>query len=243
MVANVKALKFISHYRDPGKAITKAKEHIKYMTAPREHHRNTPILFDEKRDFVPRREFFERLEAQPKYGVVIHKWVITLSEQERDELKIDLKQLARDTMARMEIKLNQRLDWVAVIHDDERHPHVHIAIRGWDMEGNRVYFGRPEIQEARKIADQEKARQAEINLGPEKAHQVMERLKQEAERRRQEKQQEPTLDFKGSFAKVLFESFQKMVRQSEIEAEQAKEAARRAAERRARMERERGRGR
>ena len=241
MVANVKALKFISHYRDPGKAITKAKEHIKYMTAPREHHRNTPILFDEKRDYVPRREFFERLEAQPKYGVVIHKWVITLSEQERDELKIDLKQLARNTMARMEIKLNQRLDWVAVIHDDERHPHVHIAIRGWDMEGNRVYFGRPEIQEARKIADQEKARQAEINLGPEKARQVMERLKQEAERRR-EKQQGLALD-KGSFAKVLFESFQRMVRQSEIEAEQAKEVARQAEERKARRERERGRGR
>lgn len=178
MAANVKVLAYIGHQKGH---ITKAKEHVKYMVAPREHHRNNPHLFDENRDYVNRREFFDRLEQQkpsPRHAFM-HKMVITLSEEEQGRLKTDLRELARDTMARFEGKSGHRIDWVAAIHDDKGHPHVHIAFRGRDKDGKPIFIGKEQIRQLRQMADQEKVRQAERTLGPHKAHEILGKMRLE----------------------------------------------------------------
>jgi hypothetical protein len=155
MAANFKFLRFIS-YKNM-KAISKSKEAIKYIEAPRKHHRNVPELFNEAQNHVKRTDFYKEIEEQPQYGVCIHKWKISLSEQERDELKIDMREWTRDFMARVEKEYGKRLSWCAAVHDDERHPHVHIIIRGY---GKRVGFYKRDRNKLEKIADEEKRLQA-----------------------------------------------------------------------------------
>jgi type IV secretory pathway VirD2 relaxase len=47
---------------------------------------------------------------------------------------LNLQQHTRELMKRMERDLRTRLEWIAAIHHNTDHPHVHIAIRG--MDGN-----------------------------------------------------------------------------------------------------------
>lgn len=138
-----------------------------------------------KPDRVDRREFFKRIEQQPRHGIVMHKWVISLSEDERDRLQIDMKQLARDFMNRLQMRYNIKLDWVAAIHDDKGHPHVHIAVRGW-ADGNKRQFAvyPTHIKEMRKILEEEKIRQAERKLGKEQARDILKEMEQEQEQQR-----------------------------------------------------------
>ena len=44
--------------------------------------------------------------------------------------RLDLKGLARELAAQMEIDLSKKLEWCAVAHFNTEHPHVHIALRG-----------------------------------------------------------------------------------------------------------------
>ena len=44
--------------------------------------------------------------------------------------RLDLDQLTRDLMTRMEKDLGTKLEWVAVTHFNTEHPHVHVALRG-----------------------------------------------------------------------------------------------------------------
>ncbi|MEH7455620.1 relaxase, partial [Gottfriedia acidiceleris] len=117
MVATVKVLRYIKYNGTP-KPIHSAKEHIKYIEADREKHRTKPVLFNGKEDKVDRKEFFKLLEEQPKNCVVIHKMVLTMSEDEQKRLKIDMKELARDTMASFETKIGKSLRWCGAYHDD-----------------------------------------------------------------------------------------------------------------------------
>lgn len=44
--------------------------------------------------------------------------------------RLDLPQLARDFMERTEARVGASLEWVAVVHNNTEHPHIHIALRG-----------------------------------------------------------------------------------------------------------------
>lgn len=167
MVAHVKSLGFASHNKG-GKPITHIKEHIKYMEADREHHRNDPDLFNQDQDSIDRRDFFHKLNEQPKRGVVGHKLVFSLSEEERQNYNTDLKELVRDTMNRFEGKHNIQLDWVAAVHDDEGHPHAHVVIRGYNEDGKQVGMYPKHIKDFQQFADQEKERQFERQPEPER---------------------------------------------------------------------------
>src|SRR4051812_16051915 len=190
MAVFVKPLGFLSHAKP--KAIHKAKEHIKYMEANREKHRNNPDLFNGKEDKINRKEFFERIEEQPRNirDITIHKFVLTMSQDEKDRLNIDLRELARDTIEAFETKTGQRLDWLGAIHDDEGHPHVHIAIRGRDLDGNKVEIYKLQISQLKEVAEKEKLRQAERNIGKEQTRDIMKELDKEHEQKRPYQEQE-----------------------------------------------------
>jgi type IV secretory pathway VirD2 relaxase len=50
--------------------------------------------------------------------------------------RVDLEQLTRELIQRMEGDLGTRLEWVAVRHFNTEHPHVHVALRGRRDDGS-----------------------------------------------------------------------------------------------------------
>ena len=52
--------------------------------------------------------------------------------------RLDLQQHARDLMAVVEEDLETRLEWVAVEHDHNDHPHLHVAVRGRRDDGSAL---------------------------------------------------------------------------------------------------------
>jgi type IV secretory pathway VirD2 relaxase len=55
-------------------------------------------------------------------------WKVIISPEFGE--RIDLDQLTRQLMSRMEKDLGTKLEWVAVVHRNTEHPHVHLALRG-----------------------------------------------------------------------------------------------------------------
>jgi type IV secretory pathway VirD2 relaxase len=133
------------------------------------------------------------------------------------------------------------MDWVAAVHDDPGHPHCHVAIRGRDMDGRQIYIGKKHVREFRRIVDEQKRLQAEHNLGPKKARDVMRELDQKAERiksqpskARDDQQNErgksqPQRGFAGGLSKSLLDFFQQIARKGEREQELARQRVARAA--------------
>jgi type IV secretory pathway VirD2 relaxase len=153
-------------YRTVGKSkpMRAINTHLKYIEQQKEKHRNKVQLFSQDKDRVERREFYDRIKDQKPHGVVAHKLVISLSEDERNRTGVDLKELVRDTMAQYEAKCKQQLDWIAAIHDDEGHPHCHIVIRGRDLDGKSVFIDTRRMRQMEKIADRVKERFRERKL-------------------------------------------------------------------------------
>jgi type IV secretory pathway VirD2 relaxase len=59
---------------------------------------------------------------------------------------VDLQQLTRDLMTRMERYLATRLEWVAVSHFNTEHPHTHVALRGRRTDGSVLTLGREYVK-------------------------------------------------------------------------------------------------
>jgi len=59
---------------------------------------------------------------------------------------MDLEKHTRDLMRRIEQSLLTKLEWVAVVHHNTEHPHVHIALRGLDDRGAALRLPRAFIQ-------------------------------------------------------------------------------------------------
>ena len=60
--------------------------------------------------------------------------------------RVNLQQLTRDLMARMERDMATRLEWLAVSHFNTGHPHVHIALRGRRGDGSALTLGRDYVK-------------------------------------------------------------------------------------------------
>lgn len=60
--------------------------------------------------------------------------------------RVDLKNLARHLVRRMESDLGTSLEWVAVSHYNTEHPHIHIALRGVDGDGKPFKLDRDYIK-------------------------------------------------------------------------------------------------
>jgi type IV secretory pathway VirD2 relaxase len=60
--------------------------------------------------------------------------------------RLNLHQYARELMHRMEHDLGVQLEWVAAVHHNTEHPHVHIALRGVDRKRVPVRLPREYIR-------------------------------------------------------------------------------------------------
>ena len=60
--------------------------------------------------------------------------------------RLNLHQYARELMHRVEHDLGTQLEWVAAVHHNTEHPHVHIALRGVDKKGTPLRLPREYIR-------------------------------------------------------------------------------------------------
>lgn len=206
MSVMIKALGYYSHKGGKAaKGLAKVKSHLKYL----EHgkiHRNEPIGFDREKDEVSRREFLDRLETQPERGVIAHKLVLSLSQDERDRLGLDMRDLVRETMSRFEAKLGRELHWVGYEHDDPGHPHVHVVVAGYDREGKQVGIHKQDLAQLREVADREKDRLGDLNRATGLTR--SERAEVRAEppvKEPQEPDREPSFSLLGALQKLIRE--------------------------------------
>lgn len=160
------------------------KRHIRYIETEKEHHRNTPVLFNDQADFVQRREVYRKLNELPKQGVVGHKLVFTMSENEWREGRIDLRELVRESMRSYEMQKKVKLDWVAAIHHDEGHPHCHVVVLGRDDRGRQVGFYKKDIAKIQEITEFHRERIAERNQTREMEREIDRDLIKELEQER-----------------------------------------------------------
>ena len=72
-------------------------------------------------------------------------WKVIFSPEFGD--RVDLERLTRDVLKRMEQDTCSQLEWVAVVHHNTEHPHVHVALRGRKGWTVRLRF-RPRVHKA-----------------------------------------------------------------------------------------------
>src|SRR5580692_9398265 len=72
-------------------------------------------------------------------------WKLIVSPEFGD--RADLKQLTRDLLSRMERDLGTPLHWVAAVHYNTEHPHVHVALRGIRSERRSLDLRRDYIRQ------------------------------------------------------------------------------------------------
>jgi len=71
-------------------------------------------------------------------------WKLIISPEFGERL--DLQRLTRDVMRRMASDLHTSLEWVAVAHFNTEHPHVHVALRGVDANGEAFKLDRDYVR-------------------------------------------------------------------------------------------------
>jgi type IV secretory pathway VirD2 relaxase len=91
----------------------------------------------------------ERLERWQKASDE-RLWKLIVSPEFGD--RADLKRLTRDLLLRMESDLGTPLQWVAVMHYNTEHPHVHVALRGIGTEGRSLHLSRDYIRQGIRSA-------------------------------------------------------------------------------------------
>jgi type IV secretory pathway VirD2 relaxase len=79
-------------------------------------------------------------------------WKMIVSPEFGD--RADLKRLACDLILRMEKDLGSPLEWVGVAHYNTEHPHLHLALRGVEAEGQPIRLSRDYVRKGiRDIAE------------------------------------------------------------------------------------------
>src|SRR6266481_4071373 len=74
--------------------------------------------------------------------------------------RLNLQQHTRELMKRIKRDLGTQLEWVAAVHHNTEHPHVHIAVRGIDDKGMPLRFPREYIREGMRERAEEIATEA-----------------------------------------------------------------------------------
>ncbi len=89
--------------------------------------------------------------------------------------RLNLHQYARELLHRMEHDLGAQLEWVAAVHHNTEHPHVHIAVRGVDDKGMPLRLPREYIRGGMRERAEEIATEAMGYRSPTDAHEAQRR--------------------------------------------------------------------
>ena len=122
---------------------------------------------------------FNRTQERLNIATTLDKWQragderlfkIIVSPEFGDRL--NLRQYARELMHRMEHDLGAQLEWVAAVHHNTEHPHVHIALRGVDKKGIPLRLPREYIRGGLRERAEEIATEALGYRSPADAHEA-----------------------------------------------------------------------
>jgi type IV secretory pathway VirD2 relaxase len=162
----VKHLGYKSHKGGKASGGVKAiKGHIKYIEnrADELGQRVDREMFN-KNGETSRHEFYKIMSEQKQQGVIAHKLVISMDRKDFEAQKIDLKELAKETMASWEQKTGRQFNWIAAVHDKASNPHVHIVVSGRDQAGKEVTFMPNQLEQLKRVSDKERGRLATRNI-------------------------------------------------------------------------------
>jgi hypothetical protein len=160
MPVMVKALGYYSHKGGKAaKGISNLKKHLKYLEFGKEH-RSDPQGFTDREEPISRAEFLEQVQNQPERGVIAHKLVFSISEDEQSRLGTNMRDLVREVMDAWSQSLGRVLKWIGFEHDDPGHPHVHVVVAGY-ADGKQVGVYERDLRDLRSWAEREKERQVE----------------------------------------------------------------------------------
>jgi len=126
------------------------KAHGRYLSRESATHKATQRQagFDERHDKL---DLAHRLDEWQQAGDR-RLWKIILSPEFGD--KLDMQQLARGVMARLQADLGAGVEWMAVAHYNTGHPHVHVVMRGIDLQGREIRLAREFVKHGiRDIAE------------------------------------------------------------------------------------------
>ena len=128
-----------SHYVTLGKAgLAGMKRHLAYLERDGVERDGSPGRLYGATDGFDRNAFRARLPGEQR------QFRFIVSPEDGDEL--DLKEFARRLMSQVEKDLGRRLIWAAVNHHNTANPHVHIDVRGVDVDGHDVRIDRDYIK-------------------------------------------------------------------------------------------------
>lgn len=117
------------------KNLGKAKNHIKYIAFRQRSDGKHYGLFNDRSNNVDVYKFNKSLEdrrTSHSSSAKIHTILFSMSGDEfkksgfREE---DYKTMVRNIMEDWQLKEGKRVEWVGAIHNEDGHPHVHIAIK------------------------------------------------------------------------------------------------------------------
>src|SRR5712692_237059 len=89
--------------------------------------------------------------------------------------RLNLQQHTRELMQRMERDLGTQLEWIAAVHHNTGHPHVHIAVRGVDEKGMPLRIPREYIRSGLRGRAEEIATDSLGYRSPADAHEAQRR--------------------------------------------------------------------
>jgi type IV secretory pathway VirD2 relaxase len=136
----------------------RADAHLRYLQrdgTTRDGARGT--LYGSDTDTVEGREFLDRAREDR------HQFRFIVAPEDGDRLQ-DLRGFTRDLMRQMEEDLGTKLDWVAIDHFNNGHPHSHVIVRGRDDLGKDLIIAQDYITDGLRIRAQERVT---LELGPE----------------------------------------------------------------------------
>jgi uncharacterized protein DUF3363/relaxase-like protein len=120
-----------SHYVPLGKqGLAGMRRHLRYLERDGVERDGSPGRLYGADDRFDRDTFRAPLDGEQR------QFRFIVSPEDGDEL--DLKEFARRLMNQVENDLGRRLMWAAVNHHNTANPHVHIDVRGVDVDGHDV---------------------------------------------------------------------------------------------------------
>lgn len=154
------------------KDIGNLKAHLKYIGFRSREKKDDKGFFSKDSNNANYKDFINRVKdnkalRHPK-SIKAHKLVFSLREEEYKAYKRsnkDYKDLIRETIKEYEDKYGMKLDWIASIHEEQGHPHVHVVIKGVsedrDKKWKRIFFRKEDFKELKDIFNKEFSKEVE----------------------------------------------------------------------------------
>lgn len=111
------------------------------------------LIFDARTDSADVRSFLRSLDdpitRHPAAAKAYHS-LFSLPRIAYDQAGVHWPDVVREALRDYELQTHRRLHWIAVVHDDPKHPHAHVIIKATyqDERGRtrRLFVRKPELE-------------------------------------------------------------------------------------------------